>query len=103
MALDVSFLDLDEETQNFVSIGMLEHEDLVKIATDHPVPLILRMSDYYGDARFEPSEISKLESELRHLAESPDCPAKLQGTISALLDLCRSAIDAGKGLEALAD
>lgn len=61
-------------------------------------PLVRRVSEFYRDASFERDEVAGLVAELRLLVAAVG-----ERQVADLLDLCRMALDAGVGVEVIAD
>ncbi len=72
MALDVAIIDSTGQIKRSTPVGWLTHDDLIRLADAiGNFPLILRLADYYQDAKYKPEEVEPLLAELRKLrAES---------------------------------
>jgi len=90
----------EQAVGEYVDLSMHRHSLLMDAArkASGAFPLVRRVSDFYRDASFERDEIAGLVGELRLLVAAGG-----EGQVADLLDLCRTALDAGVGVEVIAD
>ena len=103
MALDVAILGPDGLPTNTASIRAEAHARLLQLAARHNASLLLRLSDFYRDAAYEPSELPALAMEVeRLLLASPD-DQEVHAFLVRASDLIQQAQSLGSSLNALAD
>ena len=89
---------------SYVSIGVDEHRELMLAARrEGRMPLILRASDYYGDATYSTDELDALVRELEALAVAEEMSASARNEIRGIVRLCRAGLALGRSVDALGD
>ncbi len=110
MALDFAIQDDAGHPKHIVPIDWDTHDDIVEYATAFgPYALVLRMTDYFQNVRYDPEEVETLLNELvqldRTIASKPKLPVhpNLLSTLRKMHDLCRQAIREGRRIIVIAD
>lgn len=103
MSLDFAMLNERGAPFAQVSIGTRTHEDLMGLVEGQPQSLFHRVSDYYGDAEFQPGELPVLLGEVDGLLKRGIADAYLSDFLAALRELVLKAMATGRPLHVLAD
>ena len=102
MALDFH-LEPVSERNPYVSIGLGSHGRLMGLAELHHAALLLRVHEYYDDARFDMPELRSLNDEAARLRELCPGDPQLQTFLTELLELTERALRAGCSIRVIAD
>lgn len=103
MPLDVALLGPDGAPTDVASMRASVHSRLIQLAQRQRASLLLRLSDFYRDAAYEPSELPALAMEVeRLLLASPD-DQEVHAFLVRACDLIQQAQSLGSSLNALAD
>jgi hypothetical protein len=103
MALDIAVLDDGGRILRSAPIEAAAHRAIIAAAQSRELPLLLTFADFYEDAEVPPGEVAALLQELDGLARDTALSGVASEELRQLQDLCRFALDAGRGLVAVAD
>jgi hypothetical protein len=96
-------LDTDGRPERELQIGVNPHHRLMQATHELDLPLLERISDYYGDAEYKAEELAALEAEVKKLITHCAGDDELLQVLSDLQDLASFAIETQRGIEAIAD
>jgi hypothetical protein len=106
MALDFSMMHDDTPVAS-AHFQTDAHAEFIRIAKILKTPLLLRMADYYGDARYEVVELPRLNEELllilRNLNPTYPQIQALRELVDHMRTIVEWSIEAGRVIEVLAD
>ncbi len=102
MSLDLVLMGLDGAPESTASVGVDAHHRL-KVLLGHRFPLLGRMSEYYEDASYTPSEVPALRAELTALDNDVASDTELRHFVREALVVLALASDRSCGVEILAD
>lgn len=102
MSLDVAVIGEDGTPRDSVAIGVTTHSKLMRQASAQHLPILLRLSNYYGDAMVDAVEVPGFLGELDRVRAST-VDADVLELAGALRELAGRAIAPGRHLEAIAD
>jgi hypothetical protein len=103
MALDFCILSKEGYPTDTVEIGVDLHHSLIEIVLQKNLTLFKRITDYYEDADFIPSEMNALSVEIKQILETSCITKELINSLLELLHLINKAQQKGCGLSVIAD
>jgi hypothetical protein len=103
MSLDIVILGTDGRPERELPIGVNQHYRLMHVARELDLPLLERISDYYGDAEYKDEELLSLGAEIEKLFAHCVGDDELLQIISDLQNLVSCAREDKRGIEAIAD
>jgi hypothetical protein len=103
MSLDIVVLGTDGRPERELQIGVNQHYRLMQAARELELPLLERISDYYGDAEYKDEELLSLEAEIEKLFAHCVGDDELLQILSDLQNLVSYAREDKRGIEAIAD
>ena len=103
MPLDVAILGEDGSPASSVSIPLNAHGRMIDEAEAAKLPMLMRLSDYWGDAKFDIGELRALRDELEQLMLKMSEDKEVESLARALIHLVDLAAEKKTEVLALAD
>lgn len=103
MPLDIVVLGTDGRPEREMQMGVDPHHRLMQATRDLDLPLLERISDYYGDAEYRVEELVALEAEVERLIFRCAGDDELLEILTNLQGLALYARESQRGIEAIAD